>query len=149
MESWGNISQCHLDPLFILQKKILRIITFSLYDVSSQILFKDLNILHLYNLIQNRIRFMMYKLVDSLLSGVTNELYTTNDQIHDHFTRQYNFLHINKGRSNVYTRSIGNISPRIWNALQTKMYVNVSIVKFTRMSKLYVMEHNLKIIYTQ
>ena len=34
VESWGNISKCHLDPLFILQKKILRI-TFSWYDVSS------------------------------------------------------------------------------------------------------------------
>ena len=60
---WGNISKCHLDPLFILQKKILRIITFSWYDVSSQILFTDLNILPLYNLIQHRISFMMYKLV--------------------------------------------------------------------------------------
>ena len=85
VESWGNISKCHLDPLFILQKKILRIITFSWYDVSSQILFTDLNILPLYNLIQHRISFMMYKLVNGLLPEVMNELYTTNDQIHDHF----------------------------------------------------------------
>ena len=79
-----------------------------------------------------------------------NELYTTNDQIHDHFTRQHHFFHINKGRCNVYTRSFGNISPRIWNALQTKnIDVNVSIVKFTSMSKLYFMEQKLKIIYTK
>ena len=44
-----------------------------------------------------------------------NELYTTNDQIHDHFTKQYKILHINKGRSNVYT------SQRIWYALQKLM----------------------------
>ena len=111
VESWGNISQCHLNPLFILQKKILRIITFSWYDVSSQIHFMNLNILPLYNLIQHRISFMMYKLVNGLLPEVMNELYTTNDQIHDHFTRQYNYFHINKGSSNVYTRSFGNISP--------------------------------------
>ena len=70
-------------------------------------------------------------------------------KIHDPFTRQYHFLHINKGRSNVYTRNFGIISPRIWNALQTKIDVNVSIVKFKSMSKLYFMEHNLKIIYTK
>ena len=37
VETWGNISQCHLNPLFTLQKKMLRII-FSWYDVSSYIL---------------------------------------------------------------------------------------------------------------
>ena len=62
-----NISKCHLDPLFILQKKILRKLTFSWYDISSQILFTDLNILPIYNLIQNRIRFIMFKLVNGLL----------------------------------------------------------------------------------
>ena len=86
---------------------------------------------------------MMYTLVNGLLPEAMNELYTTNDQIHDHFIRQYHFFHINKRRSNVYTSSFGNISPRIWNALQTKKIdVNVSIVKFKSMSKLYFMEHN-------
>ena len=135
VESGGNISTYHLDSLFILQKKILRIITFSWYDISSQILFTNLNILPLYNLIQNRFSFMMYKLVNGLLP--------------DNFTRQYNFFHIDKGRFNVYTRSFGNISLRIWNAIQTKIDVNVSIVKFKSMFKLYFMEHNLKIIYTK
>ena len=59
------------------------------------------------------------------------------------------FSYINKGRSNVYTRSFGNISPRIWNALQTKIDVNVSIVQIKSMSILYFMEHNLKILYTK
>ena len=38
----------------------------------------NLNILPLYNLIQHRISFMMYKLVIGLLPEVINELYTTN-----------------------------------------------------------------------
>ena len=62
VESMGNISKCQIDPLFILQNKILRIITFSCYDASSQIIFTDLKILPLYNRIQNRISFMMYNL---------------------------------------------------------------------------------------
>ena len=40
----------------------------------------DLNILPLYNLLQHRISFMMYTLVNGLLPEVMNELYTTNDQ---------------------------------------------------------------------
>ena len=77
VESWGNVAKCHLDSLFILQKKIIRIITFSSYDKSSQFLFTELNILPLCNLIQNIIGFMMYKLVNGLLPDVMNELYTT------------------------------------------------------------------------
>ena len=93
---------------------------------------------------------MMYKLVNGLLPEVMNELYTTNDQIHDHFTRQYHFFHINKGRSNVYTGSFGNYkSANLECSTDKKNDVNVSIVKFKSMSKLYFMEHTLKIIYTK
>ena len=89
------------NPLLRLQKKIIRIITFSSYDKSSQFHFTELNILPLCNIIQNIIGFMMYKLVNGLLIDVMNELYTTNDKIHNHFTRQCNFFHINNGHSNV------------------------------------------------
>ena len=44
--------------------------------------FLTTELLALYNLIQHRISFMMYKLVNGLLPEVMNELYTTNDQIH-------------------------------------------------------------------
>ena len=62
----------------------------------------------------------MHTLLSSISSDVMNELYTTNDQIHNHFTRQCNFSHNNKQHSNVYARSFRNISPQIWNAFQKK-----------------------------
>ena len=70
---------------------------------------------------------MMYKLVNNLLPDVMSELYTTNDQIHNHLTIQCNFFLVNKRRSNVYAKSFSNISPRIWNAFteEKTMYVNV------------------------
>ena len=36
IESWGNAAQCHLEPLFKLQKKIIRIITFSDYNAHTE-----------------------------------------------------------------------------------------------------------------
>ena len=50
--------------------------------------------------------------------------------------------------SNVYARRFRKISPRIWNVLQTKIDVNVSISKLKSTSKVYFMEHDLEIIYT-
>ena len=43
IESWGNAAACHIYPLFILQKRIVRLITFCNYDADT--IFKDLYIL--------------------------------------------------------------------------------------------------------
>ena len=149
VESWGNVPHCHLDPLLILQKKIVRIITFSRFDASTHMIFRDLNILPLYNLVQNRISFFMYKHVHGLLPEVMNDLYTINNEIHTHNTRQCHLFHINKGYTNVYARSFSNISPRVWNALQKKIDVKVSISKFKKLSKRYFLEHILEISYSK
>ena len=54
-EIWGNTSQIHLDSLIKCQKKIVRIMTFSLYDAHSKPLFEQLHILDLKKLIIHRI----------------------------------------------------------------------------------------------
>ena len=147
IESWGNASNCHLEPLFILQKRIIRIITFSNYDVSSTLIFRDLNVLPLRKLVQNRIGMIMYKYANGLLPSAMNELYISNSEIHNHNTRQKHLLHTNKGNIEVYNKSFTNISPRVWNALQIKINVNVSISHFKTASKLYLLYHSLDIIY--
>ena len=79
--------------------------TYSNYDTPSRNILIELNILPLYHLIQNRISFMMYKQVNSLLPEVMNKLYVTNNQIYNHFTRQHHLFHTSKGRTNVYAKS--------------------------------------------
>ena len=81
IESWGNASNCHLDPLFVIQRRILRILSFSSYDVPSESLFKHTNILSLYKLVHYRIGIMMYKYANYLLPSVMNDLYTVNSDI--------------------------------------------------------------------
>ena len=124
VESWGNASiYLPHGSTICLTKKIVRIMIYSNYDTHSRNIFIELNILPLYHLIQNRISFMMYKHVNGLLPEVMNKLYVTNNQIHNHFTRQHHLFHTSKGHTNVYAKSFSNISPRIWNALQTKINV--------------------------
>ena len=53
-----------------------------------------------------------------------------NNELHDHFTRQSNFLHTRKGSNHVSAQSFNSIDPRIWNSLQKKVSVLVPIVKF-------------------
>ena len=147
IESWGNASNCHLDPLFVIQKRILRILTFSSYDVPSDSLFKHTNILPLYKLVHYRIGIMMYKYANYLLPPVMNVLYTVNSDIHEHNTRQKHLLHTNKG--NQFNRFFSNISARIWNVLQKTMDVNVSASKFKHISKTYLLEFSLDVFYSK
>ena len=51
VESWGNAPKCHLDQPYILQKRIVRLITFSNYNqaayVPSEYIFRELQVLPL------------------------------------------------------------------------------------------------------
>ena len=125
VESWGNAPKCHLDQLYILKKKrIIRLITFSKYNqgvhVPSQFIFRELQVLPLYNLIQNRIGFMMYKSLNGLLPDMS-ELCMVNNEVHDHFMRQSNFLYTRKGNNHAYIQSFNNTGPLISNCLQKKI----------------------------
>ena len=61
IEIWGNASNIHLDPINKLQKRCIRIITFSHYLDSTNPLFRKLEILNLKKIVIHRISLMMYK----------------------------------------------------------------------------------------
>ena len=109
--------------------------TFSNYNhgvhVSSEYIFRDLKVLPLYNLVQNRrIGFMMYKLVNGLLPDIMSDICIVNNEVHNHFTRQSHFLHTGKGRNHVCIQFFNNTGPQIWNSLQKKVNIIVPISKF-------------------
>ena len=130
IEAWGNASNCHLDQLYIIQKKVIRLISFTNYDIPSAVTFKNLEILPLNKLVYNRIGIMMYKYSNNLLPPAINDLYVSNNDVHKYSTRQKHLLYVNKSNINVYAKSFGNVSVRVWNALQSKIDVNVPISKF-------------------
>ena len=114
----------------MLQKRILRILIFSNYDVPSELLFRYTDILPLCKLVHYRIGLMMYKYANCLLPSVINSIYTVNSDIHENNTRQKHILHTNKSSTNQFNKSFSNISARVWNALQKAIDVNISASKF-------------------
>ena len=79
----------------------------------------------------------MYKNANSMLPPVMNELFTVNSNIHEHNTRQRLMLHTDRGHTDIFYRSFNNVGPRIWNALQNKIDVNVPISQFKQINKKY------------
>ena len=56
-------------------------------------------------------------------------------------------LHTDRGHTNIFYRSFNNVGPRIWNALQNKIDVNVPISQFKQINKKYLQDHSLVIVY--
>ena len=72
----------------------------------------------------------MYKHANNLLPPAINDMYIENCEVPNYPTRQKHLLHVNKSNINIYSKSFENTSARIWNAMQYKIEVNVSISKF-------------------
>ena len=61
VEVWGNACDTHLDPIIKIQKKCVRVITFSHYLEPTESLFKDLKILAFKKLVIQKILLLMFK----------------------------------------------------------------------------------------
>ena len=80
-EVWGNTYKTHLKPLFLKQKKAIRIVNIAKYLEYSDALFKTLNTLPLLSLIKLRTAIFMYKIFYRKMSHC----------ILDHFSYSNNF----------------------------------------------------------
>ena len=149
IEAWGNAINCYLKQLYLIQKKVIRMIAFANYNTPSIDIFKNLIILPLYKLVVDRIGIMMLKYANNLLPPALHYLYTSNSDVHNYTTRQRHLLHVNKSNINTYSNSFGNTSARIWNVVQSKIKVNISLSKFKISLKLYLQEHSLQLKYTK
>ena len=94
-----------MKPLLLLQKKIVRIMTFSSYYAHTAPNFKDLKILTIDKLIVHRIGITMYMFSNRFLPDVFITLYIKNCEIHTYSTRNKDLYHVLPG-----TQTFSNIS---------------------------------------
>ena len=121
IEIWAISPQSHLRPLLLLQKKIVKIMTFSTYYAHTDLLFKDLNkpYFTIDKLVVHRISIARYKINNGLFPSVLNEQYKKNNVIHDHNTRTKYMFRVSLG-----TQTFSTVSARIWNAVIVKFNVH-------------------------
>ena len=67
---WGNTYETTIKPVFVIQKRAVRVITFSNFDQHSSPLFKALKIVKFPDLVTYLIAIYMYKFHNQLLPGV-------------------------------------------------------------------------------
>ena len=116
---WGDTHLRTLKPLIILQKKAMRVMTFSRFDDHSSPLFKRLRILKFTHLITLHMTMFMYKYHRRLLPSSLDDLFTPVHQIHSYDTRLSSNLcfSLPKIRTNFGLFNIRYQGVKAWNVL--------------------------------
>jgi len=84
---WGNTYETTLKPIFILQKKTVRIITFSELDSYSSPLFKSLGLIEFFDIALFQIVIFMYQFHNNVLPVAFHSFFTKVTSIHNYITR--------------------------------------------------------------
>ena len=79
----------------------------------------------------------MYKYELSLLPNIF-DMFTHNNEIHSHNTRQSEHIHLPLCRSNLTKKSMKYLGPKIWNKFIANIDVYCCIGTFKKLVKTYI-----------
>ena len=129
---WGIASKTHLEKLFILQKRIIRIISGKPRLFPTQGLFKSLNILSIFDLNSFKLSMFCYKIKTASLPIVFHDFVTSIIDIHDHYTRSSHLFFIQTPRTVYGQNSVRYRAPLFWNSLRTDLINEENETAFKR-----------------
>ena len=136
---WANNYPTRLDKLFKLQKKVLRIITFSSYTAPSLPLFTQLNLLNIYQINDFLIGSFSFSLSNKVLPLYFSDFCLENAQVHEYNTRNSKQLHKTYNRTNYGKYSTRNKIIDFWNRIPLFIKHSVSLKIFKKKLKQYIL----------
>ena len=133
---WGNTYTSSTNPLFLLKKKLVRIITFSDYLDHTNSIFLALNILKFQDLVFYHNALFMYDFHSGNLPHIFSTFFSPVSQKHSYTTRlasrsTYSLPNV---RTNFGKFNIRFIGPKIWNEVD-ETFKNCKKYKFKKMLK--------------
>ena len=132
---WGSACKTNIEPLLILQKRVMRIILGVHPRSPSEPLFITLKFLSFENIFRYLIGRLMYRIYHGELS-VLHCLFTKNSDIHVHNTRQTCHYHMPLCRTNLGKCGLRYVGASVWNSiLSVNINPNVSEFIFSRSLK--------------
>ena len=118
---WANNYTTRLENILRIQKKAIRIITYSPYNSPSLPLFKKLKILNINQINDLHISLFMFDIHNNDLPLLFNELFKANRNVHDHNTRSANKLHKRYNRTNYGRFPLSSKGIDKWNETPEKI----------------------------
>lgn len=134
---WASTYASYLKPLYVLQKKAVRMITFSPLRTSSKPPFSKHNILSLYSIYKFHVACFVFSHFNSLLPTPVFSILHFNSEYRDYMTRPRFNLH-NTCRK--YQFAITWQTPIIWNDIPLTVRNNLTVNNFKKNLRLYFSE---------
>ena len=131
---WASTYKSHLNPILLCQKKAVRIITHSPPLAHSLPLFKQLNILNIFDIFNYQVSCFVFQHTNNLLPQPVASLFTLNSEMHHHNTRQRHNLHVTINKLSFSFRSQG---PKIWNSIPLFLRDSMKSFNYKRILKDY------------
>ena len=139
---WSSTYETNVKRIYLLQKRAVRAMTNSDYRAHSAPPFKKLNILDIFKLNTHCIGIFMYIYSRDLLPECFDNLFISNNQVHDRDTRAAAKYRSHACRTNIKQFTILHQGPKIWNCLPSSITgINITS-SFKRKLKKYLIENN-------
>ena len=129
---WGGAYDTVLKPLFILQKKAIRIISNSHYLEHTAPLFKSLKLLNIYQIFKYNCLLLVHKCTKANYFPEFKRKLQTCSSIHSHETRNNNKLRVPFEKLKLCQKSYKYISIRLWNDVNEDIKNIYSIITFKK-----------------
>ena len=130
IDVWGDTCKIYLEPLVKLQKKVLRIISYSGFNSNVDNVFKKLEIKQIKKIHVYKVALVMFKVKDISEPAVLCDLFRENKSVHDYDTRQREKFHVPQANRNYLRRSISCKGVYIWNRVIQYVTFDCSFLSF-------------------
>ena len=129
-EVWGNTYKSNIECMYLLQKKVVRIVCVVGYREHTNELFSELLILKLIDIVKLRSACIMYKAHKKLLPD-NLQLLISLDSDRGHITRQNNTF----ARTTLKSQCISVQGIKLWNSLENSIKSANNILTFRKLYK--------------
>lgn len=134
---WADNNNSHRDSILLLQKKIVRTCTNSLWLAHSDPLFLSLKTLKIQDLYTLQLAIFMYQFYHGLLPCdlLDQNYFTTHSDVHNYNTRYANDIRIGQTNTKLAYNTIRVQGALLWNSLQSSLKNAPSIAVFKQNMK--------------
>lgn len=134
---WASTYITNLQQVYLLQKRVVRLITKSDYRAPSRPLLMKMKILDIFSIYSLQASSFMYLYHNNKLPLSFCDVFQTGRQIHSYSTRNSESYRYHFCRTNFKKFSILYQGPRIWNSLPLHIKTASSFQSFKQLMKLF------------
>ena len=137
---WGAAAKTTLKPIFILQKKAIRLIGKTTYNAHTTPLFANFKVIKFEDVCELQLAKFIYGLYNNLSPLPLKSFFSTNKEKHTYETRNRDNPMIRRHRTQVAARSVYTRAYKIWYNMEPVLKQSLTLKKFSSAVKANILE---------